>query len=72
MRVLGIFEFPAYLVGEDELDDVALLEVDAFDDVLVVSFVEDPAEENCVVDGLLKSSAPIMIGRLAGKVRYPN
>jgi hypothetical protein len=72
MRILSIFKLPANFVGEDELDDVPLLEVDAFDDVLVVSFMEDPPEENCVIDVLLKSSAPIIIGRLAGKVRYPN
>jgi hypothetical protein len=42
----GVFESSTYFVGKGELDEVTPVEVDPFNHEFVVSFVEDPCEED--------------------------
>ena len=43
---LSVFEFPPDLVGVGDLHIVLVVDVDALDDVLEVSFVADPGEKH--------------------------
>ena len=46
MEALNILELPPDLVGEDELDQVGLVEIHSLHDELVVLLVQDPAIEH--------------------------
>ena len=47
-------------------------EINSLNDVFVVPFVKDPAKEDLVKTMVRPIYNPIIMGRLAGKVRYPN
>lgn len=46
MEALNILELPPDFIGEDELNQVSLVEIDPLDDELVVLLVKDPAIEH--------------------------
>lgn len=46
MESLNILELPPDFIGEDELNQVSLVEIDPLDDELVVLLVKDPAIEH--------------------------
>ena len=65
------FEFSPDFVGKTELYIVWLTKIDSLNNVFEVSFVEYPWKEDYLKGLVPPISMPIIIGRLAGKVKYP-
>ena len=72
-RVTGfsILHLSSYFVRKSEFNKILSIEINSFYDILVMSFVKDPGKENYLKKYLPPIYTPIMIGKLAGKVRYP-
>ncbi len=68
---ISIFESSSDFIWKSEEDKVVIAEVYSLDDEFVVLFIENPCKENCINTKLPHIYVPIMIGKLAGKVKYP-
>lgn len=71
VTVLNILQFSPDFVRENKFDSVISAEVHSFDDIFEVPFMRKPAQKNYILMIVLKIYTPNMMGRLAGKVRYP-
>lgn len=71
VEFFDIFEFPSDFVRKNELHSIAWMQINSLNHILKVSLMNDPSPKYWVIRYVPKSSRPIMIGRLAGKVRYP-
>lgn len=71
MSRLSILQFPPNLICKNKLNEILSVEINPLNDKLVMLFMEDPSKEHLIIDLLHKNSRPNIIGRLAGKVKYP-
>ena len=58
-------------VGKAELYIIWLTKIDSFNNIFEVPFVKYPWKEDYLKGLVPPISMPIIIGRLAGKVKYP-
>lgn len=48
MAVFSVFKFSSDFVGKGEFYFVGVVEIDPFDNILIVLFIENPSEEHYI------------------------
>ena len=71
VELFDIFKLPSDFVWKHKLYSVACMQVDSFNHILKVPFMYDPSRKDFIIRSVPNISRPIMMGRLAGNVRYP-
>ena len=71
MKLFDIFELPSDFIRKNELHSIACMQVNPLNHILKVPLMYDPSRKDFIIRSVPKISRPIMIGRLAGNVRYP-
>ena len=71
MTVLNVLKSSSDFVGKEELHFRPRHKVNPLNHILKMSLMYNPPGENWIIGYILNISSPIMMGRLAGKIRYP-